>query len=386
MLDSPLDAIDIASGMLAGIDGRVAPPEAPPGISVRQAVERCVLRALQRPPCLVSFSGGKDSSALLAVACDLAARHGLPAPVPATTLGTSEDMRESDWQGRVLDHLGVEERWTHQVTDQMEALGSIATEFLARHGVRYPWNVHFHHAIMVQATGGSVITGAGGDELFSPWQWARAAQLRLDPRRVRRSDALHLAGAVLPGPVQGRLLVRRNGISVPWLTRAGRRVVQNRMARWLGADRVSPSAHLVEWFWPSRYIQHGMRSLELLGEDHDVALVSPFTDGEVIASFARDRSRYSMQDRGEVMVQVFSDLLPEEVLRRRSKAIFGSLLFGPRTEQFVREWQPRSIDPGLVDVAALRQVWSEGLTDQRSIGLLRQEWLADHGSPVGMHG
>ena len=43
-----------------------------------------MLRALRRPPCLVSFSGGLDSSALLAVATAVARREGLDDPVPAT--------------------------------------------------------------------------------------------------------------------------------------------------------------------------------------------------------------------------------------------------------------------------------------------------------------
>ena len=52
--------------------------------SPRAALEAVVLRALLRPPCLVSFSGGRDSSLVLAIASDVARRHGLPLPVPAT--------------------------------------------------------------------------------------------------------------------------------------------------------------------------------------------------------------------------------------------------------------------------------------------------------------
>ena len=54
----------------------------------------------------MSFSGGRDSSALLAVALNVARRQGLPEPV-ALTLRYSEntDTEESAWQKLVVDHL-----------------------------------------------------------------------------------------------------------------------------------------------------------------------------------------------------------------------------------------------------------------------------------------
>src|SRR5215212_1324990 len=49
-----------------------------------EALEEAVLPALTQPPCLVSFSGGRDSSSVLAAATRAARREGLPAPVPVT--------------------------------------------------------------------------------------------------------------------------------------------------------------------------------------------------------------------------------------------------------------------------------------------------------------
>ena len=50
----------------------------------RAAFEAAILPGLRRSPCLVSFSGGRDSSAVLATATAVARREGLPLPVPIT--------------------------------------------------------------------------------------------------------------------------------------------------------------------------------------------------------------------------------------------------------------------------------------------------------------
>lgn len=59
---------------------------------------------LGRPPCLLAFSGGRDSSALLAVAVSVAHREGLPLPIPLIYPGVA-GTDESSWQYMILDHL-----------------------------------------------------------------------------------------------------------------------------------------------------------------------------------------------------------------------------------------------------------------------------------------
>lgn len=77
-------------------------------------MEHAVLPAVSRPPCVVTFSGGRDSSLVLAVAANVARREGLPQPVPATInfkgIKTAE---ESSWQELVIRHLGLDE-WVHR--------------------------------------------------------------------------------------------------------------------------------------------------------------------------------------------------------------------------------------------------------------------------------
>ena len=106
---------EVASGWLfgevpeAGSGGRGAPsPGEMPGPSPAQVLESMLAPALARPPCVVAFSGGRDSSALLAVASRLAAREGLEPPVAATLRYPGEhEAHEEQWQELVVRHLGT---------------------------------------------------------------------------------------------------------------------------------------------------------------------------------------------------------------------------------------------------------------------------------------
>ena len=103
-----LRPLDIAYGIPMGMDPVGTARAAVAGASRRAAAIDAVLtEALQRTPCLLSFSGGRDSSALLAAAVAVARREGLDLPVPATLVfPQSEDSNEDEWQALVLRHLG----------------------------------------------------------------------------------------------------------------------------------------------------------------------------------------------------------------------------------------------------------------------------------------
>jgi hypothetical protein len=80
-----LSPLEVASGLvLDPRRSRARLPSVRQGTTPRAALEAAVLPALRRSPCLVSFSGGRDSSAVLAVAASVARREGLPLPIPAT--------------------------------------------------------------------------------------------------------------------------------------------------------------------------------------------------------------------------------------------------------------------------------------------------------------
>ena len=132
--------LEILAGTLLGNDPGVAPLGVHPRhIPPRQALEAAMLPALQRPPCLVSFSGGRDSSIILAVATGLARRLGLPLPVPVTLrFPRHADTREDEWQDLVMGHLGLEDWVRLPFGDELEGIGPVAAGTLGRLGVLTP--------------------------------------------------------------------------------------------------------------------------------------------------------------------------------------------------------------------------------------------------------
>jgi predicted phosphoadenosine phosphosulfate sulfurtransferase len=61
-----------------------------PGATARGVLEELILPVLQRPRCVIGFSGGRDSSSLLALGTHLARREDLPMPVAFTFRYDSE--------------------------------------------------------------------------------------------------------------------------------------------------------------------------------------------------------------------------------------------------------------------------------------------------------
>jgi Asparagine synthase len=378
VIDPPLTPLDVASGMVLGLGKDIAPLDPCAGeISPLEAMATSMLAALRRQPCLLSFSGGRDSSALLAVACQVAHQEGLPLPIPATIhFSGAPDADELDWQEQLIRELGITDWWRVTVTDELELLGPMATAVLRRHGLRYPPNTHFHQPIVEAARGGSLITGAGGDELLSPHEWARASAVVGRAVSPRPKDTVRLAVAYGPRRLRGFILAHRALDDTPWLRPAAFRQLRADAAGWLADQPVRFDDHLRQWWWRSRYLHIGQTSLELLARDADVFVLSPFMDPGVLDAVAAARRGMGFESRTVAMRWMFGDLLPERVLSRNTKAGFDDPLDGPATREFVAHWSGGGIDGELVDLEALRGQWRAGRADIRSLCLLQSAWLA----------
>jgi hypothetical protein len=379
--DVVLDDLDVAGGMVVGsLPGTGNWLECEEKSTPRSAIEEVIRKALNRPPCLVSFSGGRDSSALLALAMDVATREGLPAPVPVTARFQAAETEEAEWQELVLGHLDTSDWIRVDLADELDLLGPAGSEFLGRHGLRYPQNTHFQDPLFRHALGGSLLSGAGGDELFEPHRWGRAALVLSRSVPIRRSDVLVVGAALSPRPVRSRLHYRGQLAMPQWLRPSGRRKLSRRVRLWVGDDKVRYDAHL-DWWRRSRYLNHGQRSFQLLAEDRNVQFLAPFSEDQVLRALATEMGRSGFTSRTAAMQSLFGDLLPQAIIERQSKATFLSPLVGPQTRAFAEVAEPEAVlPPELVDPDALRTAWRQEQVDVRSLPALQLCWLAQHQS------
>ena len=71
------------------------------------------------------------------------------------------------------------------------------------------------------------------------------------------------------------------------------------------------------------------------------------------------------------------DLLPADVIRRRTKAYFNRVFFAEESRAFAAEWSGRGLDDKLVDPEMLRREWLSDVPDIRTALLLQSAWLTE---------
>ena len=372
-MTAALDPLELALGIVLGTDapaeGDVAAPPDP-----LAALDAAVLPALRRSPCLVSFSGGRDSSAVLAAAVSVARREGLPDPIPATIRAPGAPAAdESRWQELVVAHLGLDDWLRLPFGGELDVVGPIAGRVLRRHGLLWPFNAHFHVPMLEAARGGGLLTGIGGDELFGAATSSRAAavltgRVRPVPRDVRRV-ALYLAPHFARRRWHGRAGVPMH----PWLTASGDRAARAALAAWQAAQP-RRLAERMQQVRAARYMRVGTDSLAVLARDSDTALVHPLLDRALWASVRGSAPRGGFFGRTDAMEAIFGALLPAELLRRGDKAGFDEVFFHEHSRAFAASWE----GPGdeLVDGRALREHWLGDSPRAQSFTLLQAAWLA----------
>ncbi|WP_432511340.1 asparagine synthase-related protein [Kineococcus sp. SYSU DK001] len=363
-------------GRAAGVGDLTARP---PG-TLRSAVEDAVLPALHRPPCVVSFSGGRDSSTVLAVATALARREGLALPVPVTnTFPAVPASHEGRWQELVVRHLDLPE-WTRlEFTDELDVAGPVARDTLRRLGVRAPFNLHFHAPIAALAAGGSLLTGVGGDELFSPV--ARLTPYRLLSRRwdVNRRTVRDAALDLAPRPLRVRRSSRRIDLPYGWVRPAALRRLRTDLARLDATEPLSWERAVRRRVWPGRRLQMHREGLDRLGALHGVAVENPFCAPGVLATTATAWGRPGPRGRTRELRAQFGDLLPADLLERSTKSSFNAAFWAGPAREWARGWSGDGLGgdlADLVDVEGLHQEWSGAEPDPHSFSLLHTALLA----------
>jgi hypothetical protein len=367
---------ELAAGTAIGADD-ASPALAPPGRrTAREALAEAVLPALTRPPCVVSFSGGVDSSAVLALAVRVARERGLEDPVPVSLrfpgVPTTE---ESEWQELVVSHLGLSDWQRIEIGAELDFLGEIARAALAAHGLLWPANAHFHVPVFAQARGGSVLTGLDGDGLFRGWRWQRARTVLAHPTSAEPRDTLRVALASMPAPLRTAVIFSRLADHRSWLRPAAAWRLRARLAVEAGREPNRWDAR-VEWYARQRYLRLGVHSLGLLAGAGDTRVVHPLLDPVFLATLGALGGRAGYGTRPEAMSSLVGDLLPSELFARRTKGEFGRALWAEQARAFATGWDGRGLDLDLIDPEALAKAWQAENPPLAAATLLQAAWLA----------
>jgi asparagine synthetase B (glutamine-hydrolysing) len=376
--------IEVVAGQVLGPGDPPARRTRSDAPELRPALEEAIMPGLRRPPCLVSFSGGRDSSAVLAVATQLARRHGLPAPVPISYRFTGvPEAEEDDWQELVVRHLGLADWQRLDFGAELDLVGPVAARILRRHGLVYPTYSQFSLPLLEAASGGSLLTGHGGDNLFGP---RRATRLRAVAwgRRAPWRSAVRVILEAAPVPVRRAMFRRRfrgplHRGRLSWLRPQAREVVFDLWADWYAREPLRYPPY-VRWCAGLREYKAAFATLDVLAGEADAQLLHPLLDRRFVASLATLGWR-GPRDRTQAMRLLFSDVLPSAVLERSDKAMFGPALFSEHSRSFVDQWTGDGVDPELVDADALRSTWAEPEPASGSHMLLQNAWLTTQSSP-----
>jgi hypothetical protein len=376
--DLRLSGFDIAIGQPYG--AMAAPPLPEPAGEPLEVLEEVVRGALLRPPCVIAFSGGRDSSALLAVAAHVAWRDGLEPPVAAThRFPEVAESHERDWQELVIAHLGIADWELLHCGDELDVVGPVATTALRRHGPLSPPNAHFMVPLATLAQGGTLLTGLDGDLVLGGWRWSRLGVLARGAARPRPRDLVTAVHCASPLGVQRRVAERLGEVEFPWLAPDAAREVNALRAR-EGVAHPRRFDRFLDWARRRRHLVMVRRQLDLLGKDAGALIEHPLVDDRFLAAYAAAGGAFGFGGRTDTMRALVGHLLPEALVVRPTKATFSGVFMGDRAREFAASWEGGGLDPDLVDAEALRADWAGPAISFRSTALLQWLWLRAEGT------
>jgi hypothetical protein len=377
-----LERREFAAGWVPGRGERVELTTSHPTADPITALERLLLPALSRTPCVVGFSGGRDSSLILATALRLARREGLPEPVAVTKRYPGHaEADETAWQEYVVRHLGVTDWEVQTFDDEFDLLGPAAKDSLRRHGALWPATVHTRAPQLEVARGGAYLGGEGGDEVLGGFRGAAWSALRSGALPPGRWAAKELVKAFAPRHLRRYVARRRRSedSARDWLRPELRAWFQRTLVEDEVRRPLDHAAALGDHL-SRRALQVAMHNLHGIGRSLDVDYVQPLVAPSFAAALARHAPRLGPADRTATMRAHFADLLPDALLARGHKATFNSAYAGRHTRAFVASWDGSGLDLELIDPDALRRVWSEPVLHGGTFQLVQAAWLAGDGA------
>lgn len=339
------------------------------------ALERALVPAISSPPCFVAFSGGRDSSVLLALATRLARREGLDDPVPLTMrFGDAPESEEADWQAEVVKHLRLDEWQVIEGADDIDLVGREWRHSLPENGLRWPASAHAVLPLLRAARGGALIHGEGGDQVFGGWRGAVLGDVLTRRRRFHRHDTRALARAYAPMLARRVIEALRADTPAPWLSPSARRAWAWQQGRAYAAEPRTWPEYL-RWTRRERQTLLMLETLNRQSRSAGSELHMPFWDPAFLRALGRWGGRYGHGQRTALLVALFDGLLPDGVLRRSTKAHFTRAFFSEPSREFARYWTGPVPEPAVVQPEPLRAAWLSDLPPNTCATLLQASWL-----------
>lgn len=379
---SALTRLELVTGWAVGLDRR-APDiaEVDPGADPVSELERALVPAVAKRPCYVAFSGGRDSSVLLALATRVARKEGFDDPVPLTMrFHDVPEGEESAWQVDVVNHLRLEEWKVVHQAEEIDLVGAEWRRSMNENGLQWPPSAHGLLPLQRAARGGAFVHGDGGDQVFAGWSRAAINDVIGRRRRFRLRDTRGVIRAYAPERARREIETRLAPTPAPWLIPSGRRAWARYQGRAHAAEpRTWPE--FLRWTRQERATCLMLETLERQSRHAGADLFTPFWDSVFLRSLGRWGGRLGRGGRAGLMVALFSDLLPEHVLRRSTKAHFTRAFFNEPTREFAREWDGPVPEPAVVRREPLRAAWLSDLPPNTSAVLLQASMLLAAGLP-----
>lgn len=370
-----LSPLEIASGALLREPTLRRLPRVPPALTPLAAIEDVLRPCLADPPCAVAFSGGRDSSALLAVATRLARREGFTDPVPATIRSGFDENDEDFWQELVIRHLGLRDWHRIEIQHELELVGDIAAAALRRRGVVYPPNTHFIPYALKGLDAKSLVHGFDGDGLLGEYLWMGFKEVLSGERKPTRMDLERVLLAAAPRAVRQGWAARRLKVEAIWLRRDARRTVSQALQRRAFAEPVSWPRRLA-WYVGDPSVGAPCEAITADLAHMGVYACAPFWDRRVIAALARDGGVLGYGSRTTAMRRIFGAMLPDRVNARADKGSYEDVFWGPKTDEFIASWDGTGLDTTLIDPDVLRRCWREQYWPGWTALPLQAAWLA----------
>lgn len=374
-----LSSLEFAAGWAPEADDQ--PPALPTSHAPAHPLtmlELVLLEALQKRPCVVGFSGGRDSSAILAVAVRVARREGLSLPVPVTKVYPGvASADETGWQELVVRWLGIEEWVRHDYTDELDLLGPAAVDSLKRHGLLWPATAHNRGPTLQIARGGAYVDGEGGDEVLGDMRITPVTRLLRREVPLDRRQLRSAASALAPGRLRRAAAARhqRRSTDRSWLRPAVREWYVDAILDDLARERLH-YADAVRQMGSRRVGKIALGNLDAIGRSHGVTYVHPLSEPRFVAAVADFGGRLGLTGRTAMMRALFTGLLPDEVNARSDKATFNNAFIHNHSREFLARWDGTGLDDELVNPEALRQVWAQPVIHGGTFQLIHAAWLA----------